>query len=52
MQEAEAERAQRWEVVGRGRFEVWRVGSGGREGGGFVFRVRDGDGVRVEREEG
>lgn len=49
VEEAEAERAQRWDVVSRGRFEVWKVGVGVRDGEGFVFRVGAG-GVEVERE--
>ncbi|KAL5116431.1 hypothetical protein ACEQ8H_005667 [Pleosporales sp. CAS-2024a] len=53
--EAEAERGQRWEVVRRGRFEVSRVGKerggGGGGGEGFVFRVGD-FGVEVEKHEG
>ncbi|KAF2635738.1 hypothetical protein P280DRAFT_534726 [Massarina eburnea CBS 473.64] len=48
--EAEADRAQRWDVVGRRRFEVWRVGAGGVGTEGFVFRV--GRGVVVEKGEG
>lgn len=47
VEEVERERGKRWEVVVRGRFEVFRVG-GGKEVEGFVFRV--GEGVRVERE--
>lgn len=47
--EAEAEREQRGEVVGRGRVEVRRVGSGG-EGEGVVIRV--GQSVSVERDGG
>lgn len=48
VEQAEAERGQRWEVVRRGRFECWKVGSGGaREGEGFVFRV-GGEGVSIE----
>lgn len=61
IEQAEAERSQRWEVVSRGRFEAWRVGGTGggsgrkghkdRDGGeGFVFRV--GVGVEIERVEG
>jgi hypothetical protein len=50
VEQAQAEGAQRWEVVQRGRFEVWRVGGGpGGEGEGFVFRV-GAQGVEVERE--
>lgn len=57
VEEAEAERGARWEVVSRGRFECWRLGAGekkglgaGRDGDGrgFVFRV--GRGVEVEVE--
>jgi hypothetical protein len=44
VEEAEAERGARWEVVRRGRFECWRVGAEGR----FVFRVCE-RGVEVER---
>lgn len=51
IEEAEAERAARWEVVRRGRFECWRVGVGVKDGEGFVFRVGE-RGVDVEREEG
>lgn len=48
VEEAEGERAKRWEVVSRGRFECWKVvGVGGKDGEGFVFRV-GGRGVRVE----
>lgn len=51
VEEAEAGREQRWEVVSRGRFVCSRVVGGGRmEGEEFVFRV--GDGVEVERGEG
>lgn len=50
VEEAEAERGQRWEVVSRNRFECWKVGGGGNVGEGFVFRVRVG--VEVERGEG
>ncbi|CAO2653324.1 Nn.00g027350.m01.CDS01 [Neocucurbitaria sp. VM-36] len=39
VEEAEAERQQRWEVVSRGRFECWKVGVGVGDGEGFVFRV-------------
>lgn len=49
MEEAEIERAKRWEVVRRGRFECWKVG-GENEGKGFVFRV--GRGVEIERVDG
>lgn len=58
MEEAEGERARRWDVVGRGRFECWKVGGTGavvgggggkEEGRGFVFRVSK-TGVGVERE--
>lgn len=53
VEQAEAERGQRWEVVKRGRFECWRVGVGGGEsaGDGFVFRVGE-RGVEIEREDG
>jgi hypothetical protein len=51
VEEAEAERAQRWEVVSKGRFECWKVGVGVRDGEGFVFRVGE-RGVAVERREG
>jgi hypothetical protein len=44
VEEAEAEREARWDVVRRGRFECWRVGVDA----GFVFRVSEG-GVEVER---
>lgn len=48
IEQARAEGAQRWEVVQRGRFEVWKVGTGaGGEGEGFVFRV-GAHGVEVE----
>jgi hypothetical protein len=49
VEEAEAERGQRWDVVCRGRFEVRKVGVGVRDGEGFVFRVKD-KGVEMERE--
>lgn len=52
--QAEHERAPRWDVVSRGRFECWRVGGGSqrgwREDEGFVFRVLA-CGVVVGREE-
>lgn len=48
VEDAEKERVQRWEVVSRGRFECWRVGTGARDSEGFVFRV--GKGIEVERE--
>jgi hypothetical protein len=50
IEEAEAERQQRWDVVIRARFECWKVGPGVREGEGFVFRVGE-RGVEVESEE-
>lgn len=50
VEEAEAERAQRWDVVRRGRFECWKVGVGSKDGEGFVFRVGE-KGVDVERED-
>jgi hypothetical protein len=50
VEEAEAEKRQRWDVVSRGRFEVWKVGVGVRDGEGFVFKVVDG-GICVERNE-
>lgn len=49
IEEAEAERSQRWEVVGRGRFECWKAGIGGKNGEGFVFRVGE---RRVDVEKG
>jgi hypothetical protein len=49
IEEAEAERQQRWEVVNRGQFECWKVGPGVRDGEGFVFRVAQG--VEVEGSE-
>jgi hypothetical protein len=50
VEQAEAEKEQRWEVVRRGRFECWKVG-GVKEEEGFVFRVgRDGVEVEVEVE--
>lgn len=36
--EAAAERQQRWQVVCRSRFECWRLAAGLRDGEGFVFR--------------
>ncbi|KAH7070635.1 hypothetical protein BKA63DRAFT_535656 [Paraphoma chrysanthemicola] len=39
VEEAEAEKAQRWEVVQNGRFECFKVGVGVRDNEGFVFRV-------------
>lgn len=56
IEEAEVERAQRWEVVQRGKTECGRVGTGVSGGGGhkewegFVFRVREG--IQIEKEEG
>ncbi|KAF1919071.1 hypothetical protein BDU57DRAFT_536096 [Ampelomyces quisqualis] len=50
VEEAEAERAQRWDVVSKGRFECWKVGVGARDTEGFVFRVCD-RGVNVEGDE-
>lgn len=55
VEEAERERGQRWGVVKRGRFECRKVSGVGdvknkeNDGGGFVFRVREG--VEVEKEE-
>jgi hypothetical protein len=46
IEEAETERQQRWEVVSRGQFECWKVGVGGKEGEGFVFKV---GGVEIEK---
>jgi len=51
IEEAEAERAQRWDVVQRGRFECWKVGIGIKDGEGFVFRVGE-RGVEFERAQG
>jgi hypothetical protein len=45
VEEAEKERAKRWDVVTKGRFSVCKVGA--REGEGFVFRVGE-RGVEVE----
>jgi hypothetical protein len=39
VQEGEAERQRRWDVVQRARFECWKVGLNMRDGKGFVFRV-------------
>ncbi|KAF9691004.1 hypothetical protein EKO04_011037 [Ascochyta lentis] len=59
IEQAEAEKGARWDVVRRGRFECWRVGGAGlgprRHGNageeqGFVFCVGR-EGVSVEREE-
>jgi hypothetical protein len=50
IEEAEAERQQRWDVVIRARFECWKVGQGVRDGEGFVFSVGE-RGVEVESEE-
>jgi hypothetical protein len=52
VEEAEMERGQRWDVVKKGRFEVWKVGvgGGGRDAEGFVCRVGEW-GVGVERAE-
>jgi hypothetical protein len=50
VEEAEAEKARRWNVVQRGRFECWKVGMGIKDGEGFVFRV-DERGVEVEQAE-
>jgi hypothetical protein len=49
VEEAEMEKEQRWDVVSRARFEVWKIGAG-REREGFVFRVGN-DGVEIERDE-
>lgn len=51
VEQAEAERRQRWEVVQRGRFECWKVGTGvgARDGKGFVFRIGR-ESVGVERD--
>lgn len=53
VEQAEGEKGQRGEVVRRGRFEAWKVGTGpGQETGeGFVFRVGV-RGVEMEREGG
>lgn len=51
VEEAEAERAQRWGVVQKERFECSKVGVGVRDGEGFVFRVGE-RGVEIERAEG
>ncbi|KAF1843116.1 uncharacterized protein K460DRAFT_139779 [Cucurbitaria berberidis CBS 394.84] len=51
VEEAEAERQQRWEVVSRARFECWKVGVGVKDGEGFLFSVGR-RGVVVERSEG
>ena len=48
VEEGEMEREQRWDVVGRGRFECWKQGPGG-DGEGFVFRVGR-RGVEIEGE--
>ncbi|KAH3972894.1 hypothetical protein HBH51_103200 [Parastagonospora nodorum] len=52
VEEAEIERAQRWDVVKKGRFEVWEIGAGvgAGNGEGFVFRIGD-EGVGIERNE-
>lgn len=52
VEEAEIERAQRWDVVQKGRFEVWKVGVGvgAGNGEGFVFRIGS-EGVSIERNE-
>ena len=47
VEDAEAEKAKRWEVASRARFECWRVGLDARSSGGFVFRV--GSAVDMER---
>ncbi|KAJ4304814.1 hypothetical protein N0V90_000342 [Kalmusia sp. IMI 367209] len=47
VEEAEQERAQRWGVVSRGRFEAWKVGQGPRESEAFVFTV--GRSVQIEQ---
>ncbi|KAF2824885.1 hypothetical protein CC86DRAFT_383652 [Ophiobolus disseminans] len=51
VEEAEVERAQRWDVVQKGRFECWKVGMGVKDGEGFVFRSGE-EGVEVESNEG
>ena len=53
VEQAEAERGQRWDVVQRARFECWKVGAGAWEGRGegIVFRVGT-CGVEVEGEGG
>lgn len=52
VEEAEMERTQRWGVVKKGRFEVWKVGAsvGAGNGEGFVFRIGS-EGVSIERNE-
>ncbi|KAH7082335.1 hypothetical protein FB567DRAFT_605697 [Paraphoma chrysanthemicola] len=47
VEEAEAEKAKRWEVVQTGRFECFKVGVGVGVNEGFVFRAAQG-GVDVE----
>lgn len=52
VEQACGEGAQRWDVVRRGRFEVWRAGTGvGDDGDGFVFRVGP-RGVEIEKDGG
>jgi hypothetical protein len=51
VEDAETEKAQRWEVVAKGRFECWKVGVGVRDGEGFVFRVEE-TGIAIENREG
>lgn len=50
VEEAEAERARRWDVMKMGRFECWKVGMGVKDGEGFVFKVRE-MGVEIEKGE-
>jgi hypothetical protein len=51
IEEAEAERARRWDVVQKGRFECWKVGAGVRDSEGFVFRIGQA-GVEIEEVQG
>lgn len=50
IEEAEAEREQRWEVLRRGRFECWKVGTGVGEEEGFIFSITVAS-VCVEKDE-
>lgn len=45
MEDAERDRAKRWEVVQRKKFECFGVGG---KGEGFVFSVKGREGVEIE----
>ncbi|CAI6333699.1 unnamed protein product [Periconia digitata] len=52
VEEAEGERGMRWEVVKRGRFEVWRVGGSGAAGEVVRFRIEGTGNVWFEGDDG